>query len=248
MRNPFSVRFLAVLISLMIQQHFGFAQSDTLSHSNADSSFSSDFSIEMKSSYYWRGTYNDSKPCIQPTYEVSYRNFGLELFGSSNVDNTYQEFDWSLSYQLSAFKFSVADYYYDFSKTYFDYSINNPHLIDASIQYETGDENTFSILVSSIIWGDDKYKDYNISARNSQNYSSYIETSYTVNLEKSSYLFLIGATPHKGMYANKIDVVNLGIEYEKSVAVTKDYSISPLFGVWVNPSSSMLFFSCGIRF
>jgi hypothetical protein len=222
------------------------AQNDTTQNKTNTKKVSVELSADLVSSYYWRGAYNDANPNIQPSLLIGFRQFELEIWGSNNLDNSYREFDWTLSYKIKSFKFSLSDYYYDFSKRYFYYSIDSPHLLDASLKYEIGEKNTFSLLASCMVWGDDKFKFYNQSDREIQNYSTYLEASYAINCDENAYTFLLGATTHKGMYSDSYNVVNIGFKYEKSVNITPKHEVVPFFGLWVNPATAQLFFNCGL--
>ena len=241
------IKTFLLLLFTIFSTYNSFSQTDSTQIDNKHK-VSTDYSLEINSAYFWRGVYNDPKPNIQPKFDVDYKNFELEFWGSTNFDNTFREFDYTLSYQLKSFKFSISDYYYNFSKLYSDYSINSPHLLDATVLYSTGDKNIFSVLISCMVWGDDKYKYYNTSNRNTQNYSNYIEASYEINNEKQKYTFCVGATLNNGMYANNLNVVNLGFTTEKTIEVSPKFSINPFFGLWCNPYTSILLFNCGIRF
>jgi hypothetical protein len=243
------MKFKTILLLLfaILLSHKSFTQSDS-TQTDKKQKISTDFSLEINSSYFWRGAYNDRKPNIQPKFDIDFKNFELEFWGSSNFDNTYREFDYTLSYQLKSFKFAISDYYSSFSKSYSDYSINSPHLLDATILYSTGENNIFSLLISCMVWGDDTTKYYNSSIKNTQNYSNYIEASYEINTDKQKYAFCVGATLNNGMYANNLNVVNLGFTTEKPIEVSPKFSINPFFGLWCNPYNSNLLFNCGIRF
>lgn len=207
-----------------------------------------EFSVELNSAYVWRGIYNNTKPNIQPSFDVKYKNFTLGLFGSSNLDNTYREFDYSISYEQYGFTLALSDYFYDFSKSFSDYSENSPHLIDLTLEYESGEKHVFGALASCLLYGDDKYRFYAASDKNTQNYSTYLQTSYTLCKTDQSYTFLIGGTTHNGMYSSDINISNIGFEFKKELQLTSKYNCIPKFGIWINPSSNNLLFCCGVQF
>lgn len=236
--------FILLFLSLISIQEI-VAQVDSIAKK---SKFSTDFSIELNSSYFWRSAYLDPKPNIQPLFTLNYGQWSAEFFGSNNFDNSYREFDYALMYHWKGFTIQLSDYFSDFSSSFSDYSINSPHLVDAILKFETGEKNVFSGLVSCMIWGNDKSQLYNFTLSKSQNYSTYIQSSYAINTNDDSYTFILGATTHKGMYANNLNVVNIGFEYQKLVQLFPKYAFSPKFGVWYNPSISQLYFNCGIAF
>lgn len=225
----------------------GYGQSDSTAEKKKDR-ITTEFSVELTSAYIWRGTHNDAKPNIQPSFDAKYKNFTLGFFGSNNLDNTYREFDYSLSYELSGFTLAISDYFCDFSEKFGDYSENSPHLIDLTLEYETGEKHVFGALASCLVWGEDKNWHYNESRGNLQNYSTYIQTSYTLNNTNQSYTFLIGGTTHNGLYSSDLNITNIGFEYEKELQLTSKYNCTPKFGIWINPSSNILLFNCGVQF
>jgi len=241
MYKLFFVRLFVLLFS--IQQIV--AQEDSIAKK---SQFSSDFSIELNSSYFWRSAYLDPKPNIQPLFTLNYCQWSAEFFGSSNFDNSYREFDYALMYHWKGFTIQLSDYLSDFSSSFSDYTIDSPHLVDAILKFQTGEKYVLSALVSCMVWGNDKYQLYNYMPSKRQNYSTYIQTSYAINNNDDSYTFILGATTHKGMYANNLNVVNIGFEYQKLVQLFPKYAFSPKFGIWYNPASSNLYFNCGIAF
>ncbi len=207
-----------------------------------------EFSTEFNSAYVWRGMYNNQKPNIQPSFSVEYRDFAFGVFGSNNLDNTYREFDYFFSYSFSNFVVTLNDYFCDFSRNYGDYGQNSPHLIDLTLEYETGEVHQFAALASCLVYGDDKWLNYNVSLKKTQNYSTYIQTSYTYNCKEKSYTFLVGGTTHNGLYSNNLNITNIGFEFEKKNSLTSTVDYSPKFGLWVNPYNNQLLFSCGVKF
>lgn len=243
-------KFLVNFFFMFVMSLHGFscmAQSDS-SQTKSEKKIKTEFSTEMNSAYVWRGMYNDPKPNIQPSFSIAYKDFSIGVFGSNNLDNTYREFDSYISYSLAGFVVTLNDYFCDFSKSYSDYGDKSPHLIDLTLEYEIGDVHQFSALASSIVYGDDKQLKYNISSKNIQNYSTYLQTSYTFNVDHKSFSFLIGGTTHNGMYANKLNITNIGFEFAKESNLSSLFNYTPKFGLWINPYNNLLLFNCGIEF
>lgn len=247
MPNQYKTLF-ALILSLFLHKNSVGQSDSTSTQKNKKYNFETNLGAELNSSYFWRGSYNDPKPNIQPTLDLSINDFTFTLFGSNNFDNSYQEFDYTIAYKIKNITISLSDYYFDFTKNYFDYSINSSHLVDATVEFEKGEKHVFGALLSCLIWGNDKQKDYKLTNKNNQNYSTYVQTSYTINFDNKAYSFILGASTHRGMYADKCSITNIGFEFEHNIQITKTYACTPIFGLWVNPTTEQIFFNYGVRF
>ena len=103
--------------------------------------FRIDGSVELYSSYIWRG----DKVCetqFSPSVSFNYGRWTLQSFGFLAIDGSYKEIDWDLYYNYKDFSFHFADYFYHGSsytapENYFNFKKGeSTHVLEGIVCYE----------------------------------------------------------------------------------------------------------------
>lgn len=235
--------------------------------------------VDVVYPYLWRGIkYNGDKIAFQPylNYAITDK-LSVGLWATTNFSNAadaYNEFDWSVAYQITPLvKVMLSDYYWPATKkaneedsansrdSYFDYTEGSAQTLDLSILFDFSEKGVpLDFQWNTIIGGNDfKYDDPTKRA-----FSSYAEVGYTYSLEKAGIDFrpFIGAAVINGGYygadANDLPgftFTNVGLNVAKEFKVSKNYSI-PVFVRYTNNDYGVVednktirnFFSCGMTF
>lgn len=239
--------------------------------------------VDVVYPYLWRGIkYYGNKVAFQPYLNYAFTNklsFGLwATTNFSNATDAYNEFDWSISYQISpVLNVTLADYYWPATKnnpdweksSYFDYSEGSSQTLDLSILLDFSEKGIpLDFQWSTFIGGND-YK-YDNSGNISRAYSSYAEVGYTHSFEKSGVdvrPFVGAAVINGGYYGTDANdnagftFTNIGLNVTKEFKITENYSL-PVFIRYTNNDYGIQefdndnnltktvrnFFSCGVTF
>ncbi len=103
--------------------------------------FNIDASVELYSSYIWRG----DKVCgtqFSPSVSFKYGRWTLQSFGFLAIDGSYKEIDWDLYYRYKCFSFHFADYFYHGNtyaapENYFNFKKGeSTHVLEGIVCYE----------------------------------------------------------------------------------------------------------------
>jgi len=89
-------------------------QALTVAQETADTSINEspfDFSADIVSRYVWRGMLFGGTPHVQLTASYSKGGFSAGVWGSYGVAMPFYEIDLFASYSLSAFTFTIFDYF-----------------------------------------------------------------------------------------------------------------------------------------
>jgi hypothetical protein len=155
--------------------------------------------VDVVYPYLWRGVkYYGDRIAFQPyaNYAVTDK-LTLGVWGSTNLSeqaNSYNEFDWSVTYAVTpVLKVMVSDYYWPATKAnggsrtnYFNYEANSAQTLDLSIMLNFTDKGIPVDFLWSTIFGGADYKnmeydanDNYIAGTGKRAYSSYAELGYT---------------------------------------------------------------------
>lgn len=241
MRKILTLAFIAVL---SLQVATAVAQdADTSTVKSSDLSLS----LEIKSRHAWRGGLTTRSWNMQPTIEYSgIKNLTLGAWGCYTVNNEYAEVDLYASYSLGNFNITLYDYFNPMptedSKNHhffnFDKNVTG-HLIDATVDY-TFSSIPLKLMASTIVYG----CDLNNSGKN--NYSTYFEASYEHKFSSGQTIsYFVGGTPHKSMYYNNANVVNLGFKLSQDVMIGS-YALPVNGSIVVNPARGNIYFIVGV--
>lgn len=241
MKSILTYAFIAVL---SLQVAAAAAQdADTSAVKSSDLSLS----LEIKSRHAWRGGLTTRSWNMQPTIEYSgIKNLTLGAWGCYTVNNEYAEVDLYASYSLGNFNITLYDYFNPMPNEdgknhhFFNFDENvTGHLIDATIDYSFGCI-PLKLMASTIVYG----CDLNSSGKN--NYSTYFEASYDQTLSSGQTIsYFVGGTPHKSMYYNNANVVNLGFKVSQDIKIGS-YALPVNGSIVVNPARGNVYFIVGV--
>lgn len=249
----------------------GFSQENEKSKSDTGAAEKSakgvfSYNIDLVNRYYWRGMDIDNSPAVQPEFTYSWNNgikFGFwGTFGfkqmKETIDNTvenyghYAEFDPFISYTRDWFSIELNDY--------FTVSTIGESAYFNLKKSETGHSGVMNITMggtkkfplfftaSTVLYGADLNRDkdgvWGMGTRN--NYSSYIELQYPINIKKIGLEIApeIGMTPWGGGYgyAEKAAVINAGVRLSKSINFSEKYKMPIEVGLLSNPDAKRTYF------
>jgi hypothetical protein len=249
---------LILIFAIALSSSFTFAQDAPVAPAapeEAASKFTA--AVDVVYPYLWRGIkYNGDKVAFQPymAYAITDK-LSVGVWGTTNFSNAadaYNEFDWSISYQISpVVKVMLSDYYWPATKkaheedssnsrdNYFDYSEGSAQSLDLSILLNFTEKGVpLDFQWNTFIGGGD-FKYDNPSKRA---YSSYAEIGYTYSLEKAGIDFrpFVGAAVFNGGYygvdANEkpgFTFSNVGLNIAKEFKISKNYGL-PVFIRYTN--------------
>jgi hypothetical protein len=218
---------------------------DRITHTTDSLSF--EFSASFQTRHIWRGTLTCNTWNIQPTFNISKKNFLIGAWGAYTVDNSYSEVDLYISYTLGPLNIAILDYFcpneYATFNRLFDFNQKTTqHTIDLALTYEGTNKFPLRIMASTLVYGDD------LNPQTGKNFfSTYIETAYTFkqNPVRQTEIFL-GLTPFQGYYAKSMNITNIGVSFTQTLKKTASYEL-PIFGkLIVNPYTENLYFVFGI--
>jgi len=200
-------------------------------------------SADIVSNYVWRGVYQTGA-AIQPSLTFGYGGFSLGAWGSTDFSTTAKEFDLSLGYQAGGFSIMATDYWWaGEGAKYGDYSSN--HYLEGSVGYSFGEDCPLSITWSTML-GFDGDKD----ASGDQQFSTFVELGYDVNVDGVLFTPSIGVSPWTGMYhkagTDGFALCTVSLKASKEVEITDKFSL-PIFGqVVIAPNQDNVFLVFGV--
>ena len=257
------------------------AVKDTTAVEAAEQKFTA--AIDVVYPYLWRGVrYYGDKVAFQPYMDYAITDkLSVGVWATTNFSNAadaYNEFDWSISYQLTPImSIMLADYYWPATKnnpdwersSYFDYSEGSAQTLDLCLLFDFSEKGVpIDFQWSTLIGGND-YK-YDAEGNPTRAFSSYAEAGYTYSLEKAGIDFrpFVGAAVINGGYygadANGeagFTFTNVGLNISKEFKISENYSL-PVFIGYTNNDYGVQefdgdgnltktvrnFFSCGVTF
>lgn len=184
--------------------------------------FSADFSLSSK--LLWRGMEMTASPTIYPTIGYEAGGFNIYSTAAYAVDDSYQEWDFGISYTAGNFTVEVIDYYYPalssekFPDTprYDFYNWKNSttgHQLDCMLYY-TPESVPVKAMLAVITFGDDKLAD------GSNAFSSYVEIGWYHDFKDESRLEVnLGASLRESpVYGTEgFAFINTELKYSRSL-------------------------------
>lgn len=214
-------------------------------------------SIDVVYPYLWRGVrYNGDKVAFQATVDYALTDkLSVGIWGTTNFSNAvdaYNEFDWSITYQINPImSVMLADYYWPSTKkahqedaansrdSYFDYSEGSAQTLDLCLLFDFSDKGVpIDFTWSTLIGGND----FMNNDPTKRAFSSYAEIGYTHSFEKIGVDVrpVVGAAVINGGYygldANDeagFTFTNVGLTISKEFKISKNYSL-PVFVGYTN--------------
>jgi len=211
-------------------------------------------SVDLVSSYVWRGFLLEDRPNIQPIFGLAYKNLELGLFSSKSLSNPFYELDVFLSYTpIKWLNITVTDFYCDYndytdtsyqSLNYFEYANSATHhniLVDVILG--NVEKFPFTITASTIVYGG-----YDLDSQGDGKYTTYLELDYYYK----DFKFFVGAlTGQSDFYLNTaegVNIVNVGIKHVKNIKVNKELEIPLTTTFGVNPQMEKVYFAISFTF
>ncbi|PZX17411.1 hypothetical protein LX69_01460 [Breznakibacter xylanolyticus] len=209
-----------------------------------------DGGFDMVSRYIWRGLQFSDSPNLQPYATFSYGGLSLMGWASYATGKNYAEIDLYLSYSTKGLTLSINDYYNEdetnLSATNWtewrkDYT---GHLVEACLTYTTpSDKHPITITASTFIFG------YDRDDEGQQLYSTYFEAAYPFIINDYNLSAFAGATlTDNGFYASNTGFVNVGIQAEKDIRITEQFSVPLNLSIVHNPQNDDSFFVVKLSF
>jgi hypothetical protein len=195
---------------------------------------------DLVSSYIWRGQ-DCGGVSIQPTISVGRSGFSLTAWGSVGFDkNDTKEVDLTLGYSTGGFSAGVTDYWFNSAPRYFDYAAHGAHLFEGTLAYDFG--------VVAVAWNTNFAGNDYFNADGKRSFSSYAEVSVPFNLGGLDFSAEVGMTPWEGMYADKLNVVNISLGVQKVIQVTPSFAVPAFAKLTANPYQDKMYFAFGLSF
>ncbi|MFI3322127.1 MAG: hypothetical protein R3Y50_06335 [Rikenellaceae bacterium] len=198
-----------------------------------------DPSIDIVSSYIWRGTYC-AGTSVQPGMGLAIGDFSLSGWGSVDLSNSYQEMDFSASYSIGNFSIGLNDYWWTgMSETYL-----NAHLLEASVGVTISENFPLSLSWSTMISGPDK------NADGDQMYSTFIEASYPFTVAGVEVTPSVSVSPWESMYHRSgttgLGLTTVSVNAAKEIKITEKFSLPIFTQIILAPNQKNCYFVAGI--
>ncbi len=228
------------------------------------------FGTDLVSRYIWRGADYGNSPALQPTVAFTAGGFKAGFWGSyglgqhtRRVNDTvtenmghYAESDLFLSYSWKGLTLTLTDYFFpnsldpNSSNKYFNYAnATTGHTFEAGLSWTGPASFPLQLSANTLFYGADKDKDstgtYGMGSGN--NYSTYLEASYTFDVKGFSVKPAVGAIPFgSSWYGRDAGVVHAGLTVSRAIAITREFSL-PLYGsVITNPQTQSIYLVFGL--
>lgn len=199
---------------------------------------------DLVSSYVWRGT-RVAGASFQPSLGISYKGLSLSCWASSDFKNFINEFDWCLFYGVGGFSVGITDYFGPYvDEATPKYFADKSHILEGTVGFDFG--AVCKKFAMSVVWNTNFLNDED--ALGSENFSTYIELGYPVDLKPVSLEFALGFTPWEGMYSDGFNVVNLSVKASKEIPITDRYALPIFTQLVLNPNSERVAAVFGISF
>ncbi|SEG11786.1 TorF family putative porin [Flavobacterium urumqiense] len=250
---------VVMILTLMLTSSLAFAQDTLVASPIAEPEVQEPkftAAVDVVYPYLWRGIkYYGDKVAFQPYMAYAFTDkLSVGVWATTNFSNAadaYNEFDWSISYQISpVVKVMLSDYYWPATKnnpdwersSYFDYSEGSAQSLDLSVLLDFSEKGVpLDFQWNTFIGGGDYKYDENGNPT-TRAYSSYAEIGYTYSIDKASVDIrpFVGAAVINGGYygvdaSGKAGFTfsNVGVNIAKVFKITKNYSI-PVFVRYTN--------------
>jgi len=203
-----------------------------------------DFRTDIYSRHLWRGDKLGDAPAIEPEISLTNEKFSFTIWGASTFDNSYEELDLIVNYQvLPALSITLFDYYNPVQgekNEFWHYSGDDlRHTIELTGDFE---KEGFPLTVLAGVFF---YGDKDIEAGKEQ-FSTYIEPAYYFKLAGKDFSAFAGFTPFSGYYADNFAFINLGFSFSDSFPVGEKLEIPLDITFCTNPHTNEAWFVVGI--
>jgi len=203
-----------------------------------------DFRTDIYSRHLWRGHQLGDAPAIEPEITLSKRNFGFSIWAATTFNNSYNEIDIILIYQVLPFlNISFYDYYNplsDAENKFWKYKSDEMrHSLELKADFEK-DKFPLTLLAGVFIYGD---KD---SIDSSERFSTYIEPAYNFKIAEKDFRLFAGFSPFSGYYAGNFAFINVGATFYNYFAITEKLELPAELTFCTSPTTNQSWFVVGI--
>jgi hypothetical protein len=202
--------------------------------------------MDLASSYLWRGFQFGTAPAFQPWGEYSYKGFAVGAWGSYEWTGNYQEVDLYAKYTAGDFTLSLTDLFFPgyvgLDQNFFNFKNGTTgHTAELGLAFNGNDKIPVSLYGGILLYGapvDPKSGD-----STQVNHSMYVEANYNGTIQDITYHLFLGLTPSESIFyqAKGFGVCNVGVTAQKSVPITKDYSLPVKLTLSTNPMQKQVF-------
>mgnify|MGYP004701098421 CR=1 FL=1 len=212
--------------------------------SQESESWQIDFRTDIYSRHLWRGDQLGDAPAIEPEISFTKGNFGFSIWGATTFNNSYNEIDVILNYQVLPFlNISFYDYYnpvHDAENEFWKFKGDEMrHSLELTADLEK-DDFPLTLLAGVFIYGD---KD---SIDSSERFSTYIEPAYNIKIAGKDFRLFAGFTPFSGYYAHNFAFVNIGATFSDSFSISSQLELPVEITFCTNPSTNQTWFVVGV--
>ena len=211
-------------------------------------------SLDVASSFVWRGLSLNSSPVVQPAITFTPGRFSFGAWASTAfTPGEFQEFDLFINFQITpSLSIEFINYFereYSFwgYDSYFNYKKEETaHTFDLQLIYEGA--GGLKAIVSTIIAGNDLNYDPK-SMKYKNNFSTYLELGYANTDGKIDWEIFMGFVPNAQSDYYGIDgaaFINLGLGVSKNFEITPTYSLPLSLKLSVNPAYEQVFLVASI--
>jgi len=203
-----------------------------------------DFRTDVFSRHLWRGDQLGNAPAIEPEISLTKGNFVFSVWAASTFNNSYNEIDFILNYQVLPFlNISFYDYYNpvpDAQNEFWKY-IGDEMRHTVEMTADLGkDDFPLTLLAGVFLYGD---KD---SISSGERFSTYIEPAYNFKIAKKDFRLFAGFTPFSGYYAHNFAFINIGATFSDSFSIGTQLELPVEITFCTNPSTNQTWFIAGI--
>lgn len=199
---------------------------------------------DLVSSYIWRGMKNGSAS-IQPTLGVEWKGFTLSAWGSTEFKDKNNEIDLTLEYEYRNLTLCLNDYFYQGEEDSFKFFHYKPHT--SGHTFELGAIYTLSEKFPLALAWYTTFAGNDFRENDRRAWSSYCELSYPFSVKGVDLAVEAGFTPWEGEYADKFNVVNIGLSATKELNITQGFKPSIFGKLIANPYENQMYFVFGIN-
>lgn len=204
---------------------------------------------DVVSRYVWRGLLLSPNPNIQPTIALTMGNFTVGSWASYGISENYAEIDLFLTYSIGSFSVTLYDYFNEMepdmaAAEYFSWKREETgHALEGTLAWAGTENFPLKITGALFFYGNDRD-----TVTLEQNFSSYLEIGYPVQLGDYTLDFFAGGTFNEGFYHEKAHLVNLGISASKEIAFSEKFALPVKASFMLNPAKEDVFFTVGVTF
>lgn len=203
-----------------------------------------DFRTDVFSRHLWRGDQLGNAPAIEPEISLTKGNFVFSVWAASTFNNSYNEIDFILNYQVLPFlNISFYDYYNpvpDAQNEFWKYKGDEMrHTVEMTADLGK-DDFPLTLLAGVFLYGD---KD---SISFGERFSTYIEPAYNFKIAKKDFRLFAGFTPFSGYYAHNFAFINIGATFSDSFSIGTQLELPVEITFCTNPSTNQTWFIAGI--